>query len=285
MLFFYIYLLCYNTCCGGFIMAKLSRIAKYEDLRNKLQNDSESEIKSNDLSEYANKLNRIDANAFKEMGFSDTLNHDPIHARREEYLNVSSIPKQKVPTSAYTKTFDNEYLDEYINEVKQYNKDQGLLASDDTQKNILTELYGQKAPVSKPYATSSKTSEIPNFVSSTNNPYSSLSDDDLEKTRNNIAAEVQSLINENINNKYDNDFNIDYSRQIDEQNTQNQKLMEETDRMKMKLDEYNDNLYDVDDKVENTNRILNFVLIVMICLLLVVIGFIIYWILLNRGII
>ncbi|MCI6272968.1 MAG: hypothetical protein MR601_08490 [Erysipelotrichaceae bacterium] len=267
-------------------MAKLSRLAKYEELRNKLQNDSESDIKSNDLSEYANKLNRIDSNSFKAMERSESGNHDPIHARREEYLNTTSIPKQKVPTSAHSNSFDNEYLDEYINEVKQYNKQQGLIVSEDTQRNILSEIYGDRKKVEKPYPSQiNHTSEIP-FKKSMTNPYSSLSDDDLEATRNTIALEVQSLINANNEYNLDNEnTNSDLARQFEYQQTERKKLIEETDKMKLQLDEYEDNLSEFDDKVENTNRILNFVLIIMIFVLIVILGFVIYWVLLNKGII
>lgn len=263
-------------------MAKLSRLEKYEELRNKLQNDSESEIKTADLSEYANKLNKIDS-SFKTMEISDTGSHDPIHARREEYFNTTGIPKQKIPASNHSKTFDNEYLDEYINEVKQYNKEQGLLVSDDTQKNILNELYGERPRFDKPYPTK-HTSEIP-FKKAFNNPYSSLSDDDLEKTRSNIAAEVQSLINENNEYNFDNNLDPTLARQLEIQKTERQKIIEETDRMKLQLDEYEENLTEFDDKVENTHRILNFVLIVMIFALIIIIGFVVYWILLKEGII
>ena len=59
-------------------MPKYSRTAKYEELRNKLQNDSEPAITSKELSEYANRLNRIDANNFESMN-NISVEHDPIH--------------------------------------------------------------------------------------------------------------------------------------------------------------------------------------------------------------
>ena len=265
-------------------MAKLSRIAKYEELRNKLQNDAESDIKSNELNEFATRLNKFDSNTVKDIKFENNKIHDPIHNRREEYLNTSSI---KIPSSNHSSTFDNEYLDEYINEVKQYNKNQGLLVSDDTQKNILNELYGERPIPKKPYK-ETETSEIPfkNSSAAFANPYSALSDDDLEKTRSNIAAEVKSLISGNTAEfDLDKDIDMNLAKQLEIQKTESQKIIEETDKMKLQLDEYGDTLSDFDDKVENANRILNFVLIIMIFALVIVIGLLIYWNLLNRGII
>lgn len=275
-------------------MSKLSRVAKYEELRNRLHSDAESEISSKDLTDYANKLNRIDSKSFKPMDSDLYVDHDPIHAKREEYLsNTTSMSKLNIPSFNQNSTFDNEYLDEYINEVKQYNKDQGLLVSDDTGKNILNGIYGDKIPViNKPFQ-QPKNFDQDNISSFQNdsfnavNPFSALSDEDLEKTRSDIASEVQNL----IKNKpiYDplseNDNTYDYNEQLNYTNIKGTSLQEETEKIKLQLDEYEDNLDDVEDKIQNTNRILNFILILLIFALIVVLGFVVYWIMLNKGII
>ena len=40
-------------------MTKYSRVSKYEDLRNKLQNDTDTKIESKDLSRYKKKLHTV----------------------------------------------------------------------------------------------------------------------------------------------------------------------------------------------------------------------------------
>lgn len=269
-------------------MSKFSRVARYEDLRNRLHNDVDNEIKSNDLSDFANKLNKIDSNSFKPMESNVQMDHDPIHKKRKEYLNnTTSIQKPKIPTSAQTNAFDNEYLDEYISEVKQYNRDQGLLVSDDTGKNILNEIYGDKVPViNKPYQNKMENTvpDIP-FQTPSVNPYSDFSDEDLEKTRSDIALEVQNLINSNTLYDPVQETSTPVQNDNDFDKSQRDKLIEETDKMRLQLDEYEDNLDDVEDKIQSTNRILNFILVLLIFALIVVLGFVVYWILLNKGII
>ena len=211
-------------------MPKYSRTAKYEELRNKLQNDSEPAITSKELSEYANRLNRIDANNFESMN-NISVEHDPIHQRREVTFNSDFASKPLNKPEEFTTKFNNEYMDEYINEVKQYNFDKGLLVSDNTQQNILRELKGEKPkkPVKTDYDT------------------------------------------------------IDLKNTIRQEKDVHEKLLNETNQMKAQMDEYEDNLTDVSDKMQHTTRILNFVLVVLIFALLVVLGVVAYMVLLNKG--
>lgn len=233
-----------------------SRVQKYENLRNKLQNNSDVKSSTDISSEVIKSVtNRINNDVIVE-------DHDPIHAKREEYLsNTANILKPKIST--VTSNFDNEYLDEYINEVKQYNKEKGNTVSEDTTQNILNNLYDIKPDVTDDHL------EVKNI-----NPYKNLSDDELEKTRNDIALEVKNL----INNKPI--FETE-DEEVEEEN------ISTTSKQNLNIikDEYDDDLDDYDDKPSSTNRILNFALVVLILACLVVIAVLIYWILLNKGII
>jgi hypothetical protein len=53
--------------------------------------------------------------------------------------------------------------------------------------------------------------------------------------------------------------------------------------MRAQLDDYEDNLNEVSDKMRHTNKILNIVLVVLIIALAVILGIVIYWIVLARG--
>ena len=67
--------------------------------------------------------------------------------------------------------------------------------------------------------------------------------------------------------------------------TARQQLLNETTQMRAQLDDYEDNLTEVSDKMNRTNRVLNGVLIVLIIALLVVLAVVIYWILSLRGVV
>ena len=121
-------------------MEKLSRTKKYQALRESLQNDAESQVVSKDLTSFQDRLNRLDVMHFdtEQIG----TDHDPVHARRTNYFEETPAVKEEVviepvvieeaeieKTTQYT--FNNEYLDEYISEVKEYNKNKGLPEDND----------------------------------------------------------------------------------------------------------------------------------------------------------
>lgn len=121
-------------------MDKLSRTKKYEDLRKQIQQDSETEIKTEKLSEYANKLNELDKNSFKKMEINTNTNYEKSH-NRKTLINTSehSVIKEDMDIEEYRKEvdIDEEKISKYIEEVKEYNKDKGLLSDTDTQLNII----------------------------------------------------------------------------------------------------------------------------------------------------
>ena len=70
----------------------------------------------------------------------------------------------------------------------------------------------------------------------------------------------------------------------DSSDTTRRQLLQETTQMRAQLDDYQDNLSEVSDKMKRTNQILNVVLIVLIIALSVVLVVVVYWVLQSRGI-
>lgn len=66
--------------------------------------------------------------------------------------------------------------------------------------------------------------------------------------------------------------------------TTRRQLLQETTQMRAQLDDYQDNLTEVSDKMKRTNQILNVVLIVLIIALSVVLVVVIYWVLQSQGV-
>ncbi len=129
-------------------MATLSRTEKYKKLRQELQNDNGSEISTPELSRIEKRLNRIDSNNFAKPQEYGNRNYDAAHARTPISIPEKPAEKPEEPlfdlglfkNDTYTSRYDNDYLDQYIREVKQYNIDQGNAVSDNTQVNILRNL-------------------------------------------------------------------------------------------------------------------------------------------------
>lgn len=275
-------------------MSQYSRTAKYAELRNQIQNETEPDVKVNDFSRIASRLSRSEQPRNVQP---QAMEHDPIHARREESYSAKPKAQQSLPSFSdeHLSGFDNEYLDEYINEVKQYNIEQGMAVSTDTQSNILKELMGEVSePSSRPYPYQPNrqvdlTADIP-FMKSNHR----IEDPELEQTKRDIASEVKNMVASGdtfdlpmMGNVVDNNeemFNT-LQGQLQVEKAAREKLSDETTQMRTQLDEYEDNLSGVNDKIQNTNRILNFILIVVILALLVVLGIVCYWIMLTKGVI
>lgn len=308
-------------------MATLSRTKKYQDLRDSLQHDNEADsFSTSDLSRFEKRLNEIDAQNFSYPETHLKDDHSAEHARSheakktQEVLRRSQRNEPSFDTSSYymnenDATFDNDYLDQYIREVKQYNIEQGNAASENTQINILKQIERNKdTKVNRPYARSSskeETTDIPflNVQQQEKKPVPQKKDtnedtiravpnanniDTQALTKEDIMAEVQNLVNGSSAKKEETDSPFvedrDYStmstdtfnRRLEADRTTRQQLLNETTQMRAQLDDYEDNLSEVSDKMRQTSRILNIVLVVLILALAVLLAVVVYWIIITR---
>lgn len=313
-------------------MATLSRTKKYQDLRNRLQHDTNADaLSTNDLSKFQKRLNEIDSQNFSYTENASSDSHNAEHARN---LNTQQQAQQPLRRHKQTQdkdpfanvsfsanenndvTFDNDYLDQYIREVKQYNIDQGNAASENTSLNILKQIErNNSATPKKPYPSSnSHTADIPflSSQSSSSNRYSqdvkqsSSSQEDTQPTqamsKEDIMQEVQNLVNgtsssytqpqpEEPSSPFVNDYESKndsfmstdtFNRRLEADRTTRQQLLNETTQMRAQLDDYEDNLSEVSDKMRQTNRILNIVLVILIIALAMIVGVVIYWIITSK---
>lgn len=360
-------------------MAEYSRTKKYRELREKLASDTGSDdVNSSDLSRFESRLNRIDSTNFKAPEEKRTsVAEGGTHARtvekpREMLRRTQAESLSPSFDTGYatnendTTGFDDDYLNRYIKEVKDYNIAQGNADSENTSVNILRQLrrnqeneekkeapkrpypkrsvfqeadpdedddYGDTTDIgfgktgstattglkkpqrlSRHRAEDTRTESLSDSLFGNEDeegnrqtqpkqaPASSPAQPDSDNnntnlTKEDIMAEVQNLVNGNgqtanatssspfvsdpKQNRTDNDAG--YSRQADDDRTTRQQLLNETTQMRAQLDDYEDNLSEVSDKMRHTNRILNIVLIVLILALAVILGIVIYWIILSRG--
>ena len=355
-------------------MAGLSRTEKYKDLRSRLQDDTGSDLSTKALNPYESRLNQIDANNFAAPDQVLEDEHSAAHAREITEQKPAAEPLHRTQhehvepsynssfrdNENYSSTFDNDYLDQYIREVKQYNLEQGSALSDNTSINVLRQLernknanqedepyakYGNsplnmpKPPVELDQKPASNTTKIP-FQSAPqeqpvpvrpapvqndapvvqqadprarvqmihqNAPVSNSrktftedlfeNDDEVDDIRNtqnltkeDIMAEVQNLVNGAKQPVYADPSTGPvstnsgaYDRNFDAERTARQQLLNETTQMRAQLDDYEDNLNEVSDKMKHTNKILNIVLVVLIIALAVILAIVIYWIVLSKG--
>lgn len=163
-------------------MGKYSRTAKYEELRNNLQNDVEEQGVPRDLSKFANRLNKIDSEEFQGVSqtqpfkeptrekpniwledFFEEDQDDESYFERElektlvdgnkmaAIINEDLIQDERraMENTQKMEVFNNEYLDEYLlDEVKSYSRDLGLTTEEQLQATLLREIRGE-APLRK----------------------------------------------------------------------------------------------------------------------------------------
>lgn len=314
-------------------MSGLSRREKYRELRESLQHESDTELTTPELSRFESRLNRIDSQTFAPPQRTEKNDYDAVHARNEVFPEFDDEPvKEPEPVfnaplfdrnENFTSTFDNDYLDAYIREVKQYNIEQGNARSENTQVNVLDQIRkpAPAAPVpQRPYprqtqpqaapasnasqrpAVKANTTDIP-FMGGRINPvrpsieeeYRQF-DEPLSMTKEDIMAEVQNMVNGTQSAQIPNlsvnresvpaSANDDDSlkRSMEAEKLARQQLMAETSQIRMQMNDYEDGLSDVSNSVKNNNRILNIVLVVLIIVLLVILAVLFYAIVIMRGV-
>lgn len=268
-------------------MTELSRTKKYEDLRQQIQNDREGDVRSEALSPYANRLSRLDSN-FRPMETTSSKSHNPMHIKKEvRFDSFTSHDPSNVPT------FNNQYINEFIEEVKNYNIKKGYRNFEETSSNVLAEATGKgnyresmtRFRNDRVYLEPARTlisteEEIPEHQTSL-----SLSYDEQ-----NLTQEIKRI----LGNEPDNTPVIRQAAETEELpvtvtsvekpvESQFSSMLEETQKMRIQLDNYEEKLTGVNTSVSNSNRLLNFVVIVLVLLLLLMLSLGVYWVLYARG--
>lgn len=232
-------------------MEKLSRVKKYEDLRNQIDSSSE------------NNENRIEPLIFKKMEIDES-------PKREKEIKINE-----------SDTFVNEYMDDLIKDVKKYNLEKGLIQSDITELDILNQL---KNP------TRLKREDYVQVIE--DDP--KLDENTIAQSKQEIAMQIQQLLNEE--NEGMNVSKVEPQGQpiseevVNETETgesvdpeEIQRLNEQTTQIKIKMEKQEENIADLSQDIDKTNRLLNFILIILVISLFVVIGITVFTVLKSSG--
>lgn len=293
-------------------MAKYSRMKKYENYRNQIQMGNEDSLASDDLKEFSSRLNRIDAsiandiptqnrsNSASRVKHYDTpVNTNPTVAQAKQQAQAVTVNEAK------NEPFKNEYLDEFLDEVKKYNVEQGYANDENTQVNIFSQLNGQK-PTPKTnntiesYNNGNELFENTSASATVSNDQELMSEKQLEQVqesvkdkRNSITQELQTLLSQATE---ENNQETEESAQIPTIQVQskpiekrNQQLLEQTAKQTVRLsqayDELDEDLDDMESRMGKNTRLVNFILVLIVLALIVVLVVIVYAILIMKGLI
>lgn len=267
-------------------MEKLTRVEKYKKLREEIETKNSNEMTQNPISNIQNKEAYVPV-------------HEKTFIRESESEKTSS------------NTFKNEYLDSFIKEVRDYNMKKGTREYEDTKLDILQQLNSKNREKRSQYIEPvvSNQSDIVN------------SDETIAQT-NEISKQVMDLINDEaaIENEMDSSNQIEENIETEEikeesepsnimtledriaslesqitaepkksdseliSEEEKRELLEQTMQLKVQIDEYKEELNELNSGIDSNNRLLNIIITILIIALLAVIGVVIYW-LISGGII
>lgn len=303
-------------------MEKLSRVKKYEDLRKSIETDNHVDVKEDAEMHQEDTLKQFDSTVLKKV----EIKEDGYQPEREKVIEDTPVKEAAVDGD-----FTNEYLDDFIKEVRQYNIRKGNRESENTQVDILNQLNAVNRAKRTHYVESIQDEPLIEGVKPLLNKEDIAlevqnllrEDDDEVETEEEIKpimqeleipapdmtiqmnAPLQTIINEEAYEEAVEDveeeeepilkkrslFKKKEKEESDDSDieetkvepTLHKKILEETQQLRVQMDEYEDELTDLSDGVEKTNKLLNFVLCFLILVLLVIIGFIAYSLLKAGG--
>lgn len=301
-------------------MEKLSRVKKYEELRKSIETENVvGDPTRDEMGEEQQKvLEKFDSSILKKVNIKEDDSYTPVREKTNRSIAETSIVDD---------TFTNEYLDDFIREVREYNIKKGNRESEDTQIDILSQLNAVNRAKRAHYVEDIKeddssvnedkkvlskdaiAQEVANLLvndDEEDHHTETLLDDDIYATTEMIleedstaavelpvqkdtvsivASDVETPARKILKPSYDSgntdlyetgDFNA-------EEHIIHKKLMEETQQLRVQMDEYEEELTDLSDGVVKNNKILNFILCFLILVLLAIIGFIGYYIWKSGG--
>jgi len=230
-------------------METLSRVKKNQVLRNTIENDHEEELVSPALSSYAERLNKIDPMLTRSSTSNISEPYNALHSRREKSLNIES--DTYTSDSNKPNEIETNYINDFLEEVRNYNLKKGYRSEYDTELEIF------------------KKNDVKEIISVQENDAINLDKQDE------LTQEIKKI----IENNFDEDKLIKDKNENDDINL----VLEETQKLRVQLNDYEKELIDMNQSVMSSHRVLNIVVFVLVLVLVVMLGFAIYWVLYSKG--
>ena len=155
----------------------------------------------------------------------------------------------KTEPNSMKNSIESDYINEFLEEVRNYNLKKGYRTEFDTDLEILNqhEIKEIKEEV--------QFNEVP------------VQNEDL-------TQEIKKI----IENDYK-DLEVSPVKESDDIN----QVLEETQKLRVQLNDYEKELIDMNESVMSSHRVLNIVVFILVLVLVVMLGFAIYWVLYSKG--
>jgi hypothetical protein len=230
-------------------METLSRVKKNQVLRNTIENDREEELVSPALSSYAERLNKINPMLTRSSTSNISEPYNALHSRREKSLSIES--NIYTPDSNKSNEIETNYINDFLEEVRNYNLSKGYRSEYDTELEIF------------------KKNDVKEIINVQKNDAINLDKQDE------LTQEIKKII--------ESDFDDDKLIKDRNENEEINLVLEETQKLRVQLNDYEKELIDMNQSVMSSHRVLNIVVFVLVLVLVVMLGFAIYWVLYSKG--
>ena len=283
----------------------LSRVKRYEELRKSIELEQIDDTKTTTVETQTSEiLKAFDSTVFKRSDIQDE-----IQAKRKKTIASSH---QGIDLTQVKKkdSFTNEYLDDFMKEVKEYNIKKGNRDFEDTDVDILYQLHPSSRQKRAKYVEEIKDEvnkqenemialEVASLLDDVENIHEDVLDEVFEEIKqeqqeekveieenqktiesNVVVEEKQEYIDEtkiNLLNREELEVVKDQIEEVKEQSKDNhERLLDETLQMKKQLTNYEEELNDLSKGVVKTNRLLNFIFFFLIFIFLGLTGYLGY---------
>ena len=181
----------------------------------------------------------------RSSSLSSNTSYQALHSRREKSLNLD-----KTNSESFDDSFEPNYINEFLEEVRTYNLKKGYRTEFDTDLEILNK--------------------------------HDVNDIKKDVNTNTIKSDKNEDLTQEIKMIIENDFKDEEVNEIKESDDINQ-VLEETQKLRVQLNDYEKELIDMNESVMSSHRVLNIVVFILVLVLIVMLGFAIYWVLYSKG--
>lgn len=263
-------------------MQENTRMKKYEGLRTSINEESKEVVGTPKLSRFAKRLNTIDSAYFqpivdqlqqesqqkpftellparaKKEGVAKTNENDLYFDEDQILARAMRLSNQKETTS------DDDMLNQFLKEIRSYNMKQGVRSQEDTRLEILKQVrveMEEEKEKAKP-----KRAELSS---------------DTEQ-RLSIARQVKEMIQSgNSDQPTTHEMSRSYQESLDQERMQRQRLLEETQQLRLQLSEHEEELDEIGSGIDYTRKLLN-LLVALLLVTVLIAGAILGYLILNK---
>lgn len=248
-------------------MEQQSRVKKYAQLREMIAQDHEETNFHDALAPFARRLSAVD----------ERFNVDPQRAAYKDYV------PEHAKTKAYQELFaqdsedliTNDFLEQFIEEVKNYNVQEGTRVTQETTENVLHSYMRQQQNEIKHEPENNETSKSRNLEQA---PEVSEAFDTYEQE---FELEEDPLIND-VLERIEKDVQLASSTSGTTMNN-HEDWFSQTQQLSKAVETMGSSITSVNEKILATNRLVNFLLAIFILGLIIVCAYLVYMILGIQG--